>query len=56
VFADFAGLVGVGLFQINFKVPALTAGEYPVTISVNGTSSPATIGSVPPAAIVLPIQ
>lgn len=54
--ADFAGLVGVGLFQINFKVPSLPAGEYPMTISVGGVSSPATINSEPPAAILLPIQ
>jgi uncharacterized protein (TIGR03437 family) len=38
--ASFAGLVGVGLFQINFTVPAgLADGEYPLTIKVNGVSS-----------------
>jgi uncharacterized protein (TIGR03437 family) len=56
--ADFAGLVAgaAGEFQINFRVPTLTPGEYPMTISVSGTASPATINSDPPAAIVLPIQ
>jgi uncharacterized protein (TIGR03437 family) len=38
--ASFAGLVGVGLFQINFTVPAgLADGDYPLTIKVNGVSS-----------------
>jgi uncharacterized protein (TIGR03437 family) len=40
VTASFAGLVGVGLFQINFTVPAgLADGEYPLSIKVNGVSS-----------------
>ncbi len=58
--ADFAGLVAVGEFQINFTVPqqfaSLPAGDYPLTIAANGVSSPATIDSNPPNAIVLPIQ
>jgi uncharacterized protein (TIGR03437 family) len=54
--ADFAGLVAVGEFQINFRVPQLADGTYPVSISVNGVSSPATINSNPPAPIVLPVQ
>ncbi len=56
IFPDYAGLAAVGEYQINFKVPALTTGEYPVTISVNGVSSPATINSDPAGAIVLPIE
>jgi len=38
--ASFAGLVGVGLFQINFTVPPdLTPGDYPPTIRVGNASS-----------------
>jgi len=55
--ADFAGLVAVGEFQVNFAVPQqfanMPAGSYPITISVNGVSSPATINSGP---LVIPIQ
>jgi uncharacterized protein (TIGR03437 family) len=58
--ADFAGLVAVGEFQINFTVPqqfaSLPEGNYPLTIAVNGVSSPITINSVPPGPVVLPIQ
>ena len=54
--ADFAGLVTVGEFQINFKVPQLVDGTYPISVAVNGVSSPATINSDPPAQIVLPIE
>ncbi len=55
--ADFAGLVAVGEFQINFTVPQQIAdGTYPISIQVNGTSSPSTIDSNPPGPIVLPIQ
>jgi uncharacterized protein (TIGR03437 family) len=58
--ADFAGLVAVGEFQINFTVSQqfanLAAGSYPITISVNGVSSPATINSNPPGPLVVPIQ
>ncbi len=57
--ADFAGLVAVGEFQINFTVSqqfaSLPAGSYPITISVNGVSSPATINSNPPGPLVVPI-
>jgi uncharacterized protein (TIGR03437 family) len=56
VAASYAGLVAVGEFQINFTVPTLAAGNYPITIQVNGVSSPATINSSPAAQIVLPIQ
>ena len=58
--ADFAGLVAVGEFQINFTVPqqfaSQPAGVYPISIQVNGVSSPATIDSSPPGPLVLPIQ
>ena len=57
---DFAGLVAVGEFQINFTLPQqfanMPAGNYPITISINGVSSPSTINSAPPAPVVLPIQ
>jgi uncharacterized protein (TIGR03437 family) len=60
VTADFAGLVAAGEFQINFKVPQEFAGmpeaNYPITITVNRVSSPSTIDSNPPGAVVLPIQ
>ncbi len=58
--ADAVALVYAGEFQINFTVPPqfaiMPAGNYPLTITVNGVSSPATIESNPPAAVVLPIQ
>lgn len=58
--ADFAALVAVGEFQINFTVPQqfanMPAKNYPITITVNGVSSPATINSVPPGQVVIPIQ
>ena len=54
--APFAGLIAVGEFYINFNVPNLPDGTYPITISVNGVSSPATINSNPPGPLVLPIQ
>ena len=48
--ADFAGLVAVGEFQINFTVPQQIAdGTYPISIQVNGASSPATINTNPQA-------
>jgi uncharacterized protein (TIGR03437 family) len=54
-----AALVTAGEFQINFTVPqqfaSMPAGNYPISISVNGVSSPATIDSAPPAPVVLPI-
>jgi uncharacterized protein (TIGR03437 family) len=53
--ADFAGLVAVGEFQINFNVPNLPAGSYPISITVGGVSSPATIESNPPGKIMLTI-
>lgn len=58
--ADSAALVGPGEFQINFTVPqqfaTLAAGNYPISIQFNGTSSPTTINSNPPGQMVLPIQ
>jgi len=58
--ADAAGLVGPGEFQVNFTVPqqfaTLPAGNYPLTITVNGASSPATINSNPPGPLVVPVQ
>jgi uncharacterized protein (TIGR03437 family) len=59
--ADFAGQTPyVGEFQINFTVPqqfaTMPAGNYPISISLNGVSSPTTINSSPPGQLVLPIQ
>jgi uncharacterized protein (TIGR03437 family) len=58
--SSFAGLVAVGQFQINFTVPRQFAnvpeGNYPITISVNGVSSPSTINSDPPGQLALSIQ
>jgi uncharacterized protein (TIGR03437 family) len=56
VSADFAGLVAVGEFQINFTVPQIADGTYPISISVNGASSPLTINSNPPGQLLIPIQ
>jgi uncharacterized protein (TIGR03437 family) len=39
VTASFAGLVAPGEFQINFTVPNLPAGSYPLTIQTDGVSS-----------------
>ena len=53
-------LVAVGEFQINFTVPqdfaSLQPGVYPISISVNGVSSPASSNSSPPGPLVIPIQ
>jgi len=58
--ADATGLVAAGEFQINFTVPqqfaSMPEGNYPITIQVNGVSSPMNINSQPPAPVVLPIQ
>ena len=54
--AGYAGLVTVGEFQINFTVPQLAAGTYPISIAVNGVSSPTMINSNPPSPILIPIQ
>jgi uncharacterized protein (TIGR03437 family) len=54
--ASFAGLVGAGEFQINVTVPQLANGVYPLSIAVNGVSSPAVINTNPPGPLVIPIQ
>jgi len=58
--ASAAALVAVGEFQINFTVPQqfanLPEGNYPLTVAINGASSPATINSNPPGPLVIPIQ
>jgi uncharacterized protein (TIGR03437 family) len=60
--ADAAALVAVGEFQINFTVPqqfaTLPEGEYPITIQVNGVSSPATINGSPnpDGPVIVPVQ
>ena len=56
VAASSAGLTAVGEFYINFYVPDLPDGIYPITISLNGVSSPTTINSSPPGPLVLPIH
>jgi uncharacterized protein (TIGR03437 family) len=56
---SFAGLVAPGEFQVNFTVPqtfaSLASGLYPVSVTVNGVTSPATINSSPPGPVVIPI-
>jgi uncharacterized protein (TIGR03437 family) len=37
---SFAGLVAPGQFQVNFTVPQLPDGEYNITVSVSGKTSP----------------
>ena len=54
--ASFAGLVAVGEFQINFTVPQLSDGVYPISIAVNGVSSPGEINTNPPGSLMIPIQ
>jgi uncharacterized protein (TIGR03437 family) len=36
----FAGLVAPGQYQVNFTVPQLPAGEYSITVSISGKTSP----------------
>jgi uncharacterized protein (TIGR03437 family) len=38
-----AALVAPGQFQVNFTVPQLADGEYPITVSTNGKTSPANV-------------
>ena len=41
---DFAGLVGAGLYQINFKIPANAgSGDLALSATVNGLQSQANI-------------
>jgi len=35
----YAGLVAPGQFQVNFTVPRLPDGEYPITVSTSGKTS-----------------
>ena len=51
-----AYLVAVGEFQINFTVPQMPDGNYPISIAVNGVSSPQNANTNPPAPLILPIQ
>jgi hypothetical protein len=50
----------VGEFQINFTLSqqfaSLAAGNYPISISLNGVSSPGSINSTPPGPIMLPVS
>src|ERR1019366_2518781 len=56
--ASAAALVAVGEFQINFTVPqdfaSMSPGLYPISISLNGVTSPASINSSPPGPVVIP--
>ena len=39
----YSGLIGPGLYQLNVTIPAtLAAGTYPVVLTQNGSTSPAT--------------
>lgn len=40
---SFAGLVAPGQYQVNFTVPQIADGEYPIVVSVSGKSSPPNI-------------
>ena len=51
VTASYAGLVGVGLFQINFTVPPLADGDYPIAIQTGGKSSQS--GMILPCSLVI---
>lgn len=55
-----AALVAPGEFQVNFTVPqsfaSQPAGLYPISITVNGVTSPASINSSPAGPVVIPIQ
>ena len=47
---SFSGLTpgGVGLMQLNFVIPSLTAGDYPLVVTVGGVSSNALTMTVAP--------
>src|ERR1039457_5301911 len=55
-----AAIEAVGECQINFTVPqscaSLPSGLSPISISINGVTSPASIESSPPGPVVIPIQ
>ena len=38
-----AALVAPGQFQVNFTVPQIADGEYPITVSASGKTSPANV-------------
>ena len=38
-----AALVAPGQFQVNFTVPQIADGEYPITVSTSGKSSPSNV-------------
>jgi uncharacterized protein (TIGR03437 family) len=38
-----AALVAPGQFQVNFTVPQLSGGEYPITVATAGKTSPANV-------------
>ena len=38
-----AALVAPGHYQVNFIVPQVADGEYPITVSVSGKTSPSNI-------------
>ena len=38
-----AALVAPGQFQVNFTVPQIADGEYPITVSTSGKTSPANV-------------
>ncbi len=46
----------VGEFQINFIVPTLPAGSYPVSIQLDGVSSPQTVNTTPLLQLTIPVQ
>ena len=58
--ASAAALVAAGEFQINFVVPrefsSLAPGLYPISISIDGVTSPGRIDSSPPGPVMIPIQ
>jgi uncharacterized protein (TIGR03437 family) len=54
--ADATALVAPGEFQINFTVPQLADGNYPISIQIDGASSPLDIASNPALSFVFPIH
>ena len=38
-----AALVAPGQFQVNFTVPQIAGGEYPITVSASGKTSPSNV-------------
>jgi uncharacterized protein (TIGR03437 family) len=54
--ASFAGSVAGDEFQINFTVPQLSDGVYPITIALSGVASPSNVNTNPPGPLVIPVQ